>query len=165
MHTLTVVLLPRDCPNLWEAAVELLKPHRIDWEDVQKGWRLDYWAMGHGNIADEFTAIELEISDGDLAENVCLVSRIKGVGLKGSGLFSRAASWSEGAFQVQASRAPFCPAVVAEWYSSADARPQRVQFGLRLGSIHQGTPHSRQIGVARYRQPGPICRRLLAGVG
>jgi hypothetical protein len=78
MHTLTVVLLPRETPNLWQAGSDLLKLHRVDWDDVDRPSRLDYWTVGGESIADEESAAALGVaSDSDLARNVCIVSRLR----------------------------------------------------------------------------------------
>lgn len=81
MHTLTVVLLPRSTSDLREAAANLFRPHRVDWDDDTRPWRLDYWSLGDENIKDEFTARALGLStdnedDEDLCGNVCFVSRL-----------------------------------------------------------------------------------------
>lgn len=78
MHTLTVVLLPRETSDLWQAVHDLLQPHRIDWDDPDKPSRLDYLAVGAETIADEESAMALGVtSDEDLVRNVCFVSRLR----------------------------------------------------------------------------------------
>jgi hypothetical protein len=77
MHTLTIVLLPRDTPDLWQAGSDLLKTHRIDWDDVDRPHRLDYWTVGSESVADPESAAALGVAgEADLARNVCLVSRL-----------------------------------------------------------------------------------------
>jgi hypothetical protein len=77
MHTLTIVLLPSDTPDLWQAGSALLEPHRVDW-DVVRPWQLDYWTVGGESIADEESAVALGVAaDPDLARNVCLVHRLR----------------------------------------------------------------------------------------
>jgi hypothetical protein len=78
MHTLTIVLLPRDTPNLYQAGSDLLKRHRIDWDDVHRPSRLDYSTVGGESIADEESAAALGVAgDLDVARNVCIVSRLR----------------------------------------------------------------------------------------
>lgn len=78
MHTLTIVLLPAGAGDLWRASSELLERHRLDWDDVGRPSRLDYWTVGGGALADEITAVELGVVDNpDLARNVCFVSRLR----------------------------------------------------------------------------------------
>lgn len=78
MHTRTIVLLPPGAKNLWQVGADLLQLHRVDWDDDSKPSRIDYWAVGHGSIADEFTATALGVvGDPDLARNVCFVSRLR----------------------------------------------------------------------------------------
>jgi hypothetical protein len=78
MHSLTVVLLPHDTTDLWEAASALLGLHRVDWDDVDRPWRLDYWTVGRESIADDVSAAAMGVTGNtDLARNVCLVSRLR----------------------------------------------------------------------------------------
>jgi hypothetical protein len=78
MHTLTIVLLPRDTPNLSQACSDLLKPYQLDWDDLDRPSRLDYWTIGDESIADADSATTLGVADDrDLARNVCLVSRLR----------------------------------------------------------------------------------------
>jgi hypothetical protein len=78
MHTLTVVLLPRGTPNLWQAGSDLLNLHRVARDDAHRASRLDYWTVGGESIVDEASAAALGVTgDPDLARNVCLVSRLR----------------------------------------------------------------------------------------
>ncbi|MBI1348514.1 hypothetical protein GC163_19745 [bacterium] len=78
MHTRTVVLLPHDTPDLWDAGSALLRPHRLVEDDVDRPWRLDYWTAGGESIADEESAAAFGVGgDEELARNVCFVSRLR----------------------------------------------------------------------------------------
>jgi hypothetical protein len=78
MHTLTIVLLPRDTSNLWQAGSDLLRPHRIDCDDEDRPFRIDYWTVGGESIADEASAAAFGVpGDTSLARNVCFVSRLR----------------------------------------------------------------------------------------
>ena len=48
----------------------------VDWHDVGRPSRLDYWTAGGGSVADAETAAALGlVDDPALADNVCFVSR------------------------------------------------------------------------------------------
>ncbi|MBA4019442.1 MAG: hypothetical protein C0483_19935 [Pirellula sp.] len=77
MHTLTVVLVLPDTANLWETCRDLVRPHQIVWDDLDRPSRLDYWTVGRESIADAESAALLGVADDeDLARNVCFVSRL-----------------------------------------------------------------------------------------
>ena len=74
MHTATLVLLPRGIRDLWESGAELLRAHRGE----GRPFRLNYFAPGDGHIADAESAAALGVAnDEELAQNVCLVSRLR----------------------------------------------------------------------------------------
>jgi hypothetical protein len=77
MHTLTLVLLPPDTVNLWQAGEKLLRPFQMIDDERKPDTRLDYWTVGGGNIRDELSAVQLAVAaNRDLASNVCFVSRL-----------------------------------------------------------------------------------------
>ena len=78
MHSVTLVLLPVDTHDLWQAGSDLLRPHRIDEDELGRPWRLDYWTVGGEHFADEESAALVGVvDDPELARNVCLVSRLR----------------------------------------------------------------------------------------
>jgi hypothetical protein len=81
MHSATLVLLPRDTRDLWDAGANLLRPHRGE----GRPFRLDYFTVGDGHIADSDSATAFGVADDvDLARNVCLVSRLRSDFLPGA---------------------------------------------------------------------------------
>jgi len=70
MHTVTIVLLPRGTPDLYDAAAALLRSHYDR--------HLDYFTIGNESLDDFESAQLLGLADDeDDAKNVCFVDRLR----------------------------------------------------------------------------------------
>lgn len=85
MHTVTIVLVPLPVSDLREAVRQRLAIHRLDEEQADRAWRLDYWTVGQEQIGDAESAAVCGVgADPDLAGNVCLVPRLPAQFLPGA---------------------------------------------------------------------------------